>query len=125
MDLAGDRVAGMAELGGPGDESWQLVPLWVEQDEPPPVDVPQPLATFTEPIRMGDARAADLPGVYILTVENGVDTDLFEPFAERARQRGWQVVEMEGGHNPHWFQPEALTRVLIEAIHMMGNGARQ
>ncbi|MBD3852753.1 MAG: alpha/beta fold hydrolase, partial [Acidobacteria bacterium] len=48
--LFGDAVDTMATAGGGGAEPWQLVPLWVEEGKLPPVDVPQPLLTFTEPI---------------------------------------------------------------------------
>ncbi len=116
MDLAGDRIPMMAELGGPGDEPWQLVPLWVKEGKPPPVDVPQPLATFTEPIRLGNPDARRIPTTFILTTEAGEQTDAFDPFAARARSRGWTVAEMEGGHNPHWFQPEAFVEVLLEVV---------
>jgi pimeloyl-ACP methyl ester carboxylesterase len=116
MSLAGERVSQMARLEGPDGQRWKLVPMWVEEGEPPPVDVPQPLATFTEPIRLGNPDADRLPGAYILTVEAGADSDPFAPFAGRARMRGWSVVEMEGGHNPHWFQPEALSRILLNTI---------
>jgi hypothetical protein len=112
MDLAGDRVHRVARPD-PADDPWRLVPLWVEAGESPPVDVPQPLATFTEPIRLSNPDARSLPAVYILTIEAGADTDPFDFFAERARGRDWQVVEMAGGHNPHWFQPEALVEVLV------------
>ena len=116
MDLAGDRIPVMAELGGPGDEPWQLVPLWVKEGKPPPVDVPQPLATFTEPIRLANPEARRIPATFILTTEAGKQTDDFDPFAARARGRGWTVVEMEGGHNPQWFQPEAFVEVLLGVV---------
>ncbi len=116
MGLSGDRVPRMARLDGEGDEPWRLVPLWVKEGKPPPVDVPQPLATFTEPIRLINPDARRLPAAFILTTEAGKQSDDFDFFAARARSRGWNVVEMEGGHNPHWFQPEAFAEVLLEVI---------
>ena len=44
------------------------------------------------------------------------ETEVFDFFAKRARDRGWKVVEMEGGHNPQWFQPEAFVEVLVSAV---------
>ena len=114
--LFGDSIDAMATVGGDGAEPWQLVPLWVEEGEPPPVDVPQPLLTFTEPIVLGNPEAARLPAVYLLTVEAGKEADLFDVFADRARERGWEVVEMEGTHNPHWFQPENFVNVLLQTL---------
>lgn len=114
--LFGDAIDSMATAGGGGAEAWQLVPRWVEEGKLPPVDVPQPLLTFTEPIVLGNPVAAQLPAVFLLTVEAGKEVDDFDVFADRARRRGWQVVEMEGSHNPHWFQPEAFVKVFLDTL---------
>jgi pimeloyl-ACP methyl ester carboxylesterase len=114
--LFGDAVESMATAGGDGAEPWQLVPRWVEPGEKPPVDVPQPLRTFTEPIELSNLDAMRIPAAYILTVEAGKNTDDFDIFADRARDRGWRVVEMEGGHNPQWFQPAAFVDVLVSVV---------
>ena len=116
MDLAGDAIFSMAEPGAGGAPTWQLVPLWVKPGKLPPMDVPQSLLTFTEPIVLDNPAAANIPATFILTVEAGKDTDAFDFFADRARARNWQVVTMEGGHNPQWFQPEALVEVLLEVV---------
>ena len=107
--LFGDAIDTMATAGGGGAEPWQLVPRWVEEGKLPPVDVPQPLLTFTEPIVLGNPQAAQLPAVFLLTVEAGKEIADYDVFADRARDRGWEVVEMEGSHNPHWFQPRPLS----------------
>jgi pimeloyl-ACP methyl ester carboxylesterase len=114
--LFGDAVDTMATAGGGGAEPWQLVPRWVEEGEPPPVDVPQPILTFTEPIELANPDAAELPAAFLLTVEAGKEADDFDFFADRARSRGWEVTEMEGDHNPHWFQPEAFVDVLMRVV---------
>ena len=113
--LFGDAAEGMARQGE-GDEAWKLIPLWVEPGERPPVDVPQPLATFTQPIELGNPAATRLPASFILTHEAGEHNDDFAPFANRAGDRGWRVILMQGGHNPHWFQPEACVDNLLSAI---------
>ncbi len=117
--LFGDALDGMATAGGGGAEPWQLVPAWVEKGKPPPVDVPQPLLTFTEPIELDNPAATLIPSAFLLTVEPGIETDSFDVFAARARDRGWYVVEMEGGHNPHWFQPETFVGVLLELLRAL------
>ena len=117
VSLFGDAIDAMATAGGGGAEPWQLVPRWVEQGKPPPVDVPQPLLTFTEPIVLESSEAARLPAVFLLTVEAGKETDDFDVFADRARDRGWEVITMEGSHNPHWYQPENFVKVLLQAVH--------
>jgi pimeloyl-ACP methyl ester carboxylesterase len=114
--LFGEAIDTMATAGGGGAEPWQLVPLWVEAGEQPPVDVPQPILTFTEPIELNNPEAARLPAAFILTVERGKEVDDFDVFADRARDRGWEVIEMEGGHNPQWFQPEAFVDVLLQVV---------
>ena len=114
--LFGDAIDSMATAGGGGTEPWQLVPRWVEEGELPPVDVPQPLLTFTEPIVLENPEAALVPGVFLLTVEAGKEVDDFDAFADRARERGWEVVRMEGSHNPHWYQPEIFVEVFSRTV---------
>jgi pimeloyl-ACP methyl ester carboxylesterase len=116
LDLFGGGIDEIASIGGDGYEDWQVVPRWVEADAPPPVDVPHPLRSLTEPIRVQSPQARALPASFILTVEAGKDDDAFAVFAERARKRGWPVVVMEGDHNPHWFQPGRFVEVLIATI---------
>lgn len=116
QSLFGDALDSMATAGAGGAEPWQLVPRWVEEGELPPVDVPQPLLTFTEPIVLDNLEAAHLPAVFLLTIEAGKEVDDFDVFADRARDRGWQVVEMEGSHNPHWYQPEAFVKVFLDIL---------
>jgi pimeloyl-ACP methyl ester carboxylesterase len=114
--LFGGAIDTMVTAGAGGAEPWQLVPAWVEEGELPPVDVPQPVLTFTEPIVLDNPEAERLPATFLLTTEAGRDDDDFDVFADRARARGWQVVEMEGDHNPHWYQPEAFADVLLKSI---------
>jgi pimeloyl-ACP methyl ester carboxylesterase len=114
--LFGDAIDMMATAGGGGAEPWQLVPRWVAPGKLPPVDVPQPVRTFTEPIVLDNPEVARLPAVFLLTVEHGKEADDFDVFASRARARGWEVVTMEGGHNPEWFQPEAFVDVLLQVV---------
>jgi pimeloyl-ACP methyl ester carboxylesterase len=114
--LFGGAIDTMATAGADGAEPWQLVPQWVEPGELPPVDVPQPILTFTETIVLDNSDAAGLPAAFILTVEADNDTDDLDFFANRARERGWEVIEMEGGHNPQWFQPEVFVEVLLTIV---------
>jgi pimeloyl-ACP methyl ester carboxylesterase len=110
--LVGGRIA-----GADGEaQTWLVAPGWVEDGEPPPVDVPHPLKTLTDPIVLDNPEARAIPAVFLHTIEAGAQTDDFDVFAERARALGWPVVTMEGGHNPHWFQPERFVEVLLDAI---------
>lgn len=91
---------------------------WVKPDKPFPRDVPHPVKTLTDPIALAGVDSKKIPGVYILTVEKGhaPEEDDFAIFAQRARDRGWKVIQMEGDHNPYWFQPEKTAEVLDQAF---------
>jgi hypothetical protein len=91
-----------------------LVPLWVKPDQPLPHDVPQPLKTFSEAIVLKSEAAKKLPATYILTVEKGKEAkqDDFFSQSERARQRGWPVLQLTSDHNPQWSATEALVEML-------------
>lgn len=77
----------------------------------PPTDVPQPLKTFTEPIKTGNPLVTKIPTVYILMIKDGKGR-FEERGASRARARGWKIIQFEGGHYPMREQPEELVKVL-------------
>lgn len=118
----GENLLQLRKPGGPADfeklaKDGFIPPWWVRPGKPYPIDVPHPIKTFTDPIVLkNQAATAKIPGTYILTVDPGrqpVDDDFFAA-SERARARGWPVIIMEGDHNPHWRQPEALTKLILE-----------
>lgn len=117
LTARGDR-AGSLDLSKMTRDGF-LIPLWVRPDKPHPFDVPHPLKTFTDPVALKNPAAEKIPALYILTVDPGMkpEEDDFWPFAERARARGWPVVEMAGDHNPQWRQPAATVEVLAGALH--------
>jgi len=80
-----------------------------------PRDVPHPLKTFTDTLRLTNPAARRLPATYILTFERGKEPDSFQRFADRARDRGWKVVRLEADHVPERSAPVALMKVL-EAV---------
>lgn len=91
-----------------------LVPPWVKADQPYPKDVPHPLNTLTEPLSLKNAAAKKLPAVYILTVDPGKkpEEDGFFTSSQRAKQKGWKVLEMSADHNPQWSKVEELAQLL-------------
>jgi pimeloyl-ACP methyl ester carboxylesterase len=91
-----------------------LVPPWVKPDQPPPHDVPQSLKTFTDPIVLKNDAARKLPATYILTVEKGKEAkdDDFFAQSQRAKERGWSMLQLTADHNPQWSAPEALVEML-------------
>jgi pimeloyl-ACP methyl ester carboxylesterase len=91
-----------------------VVPRWVKPDQPPPHDVPQALKTFTDPIVLKNDAARKIPATYILTVEKGKEPkdDDFFPQSQRAKERGWTMLQLTSDHNPQWSAPEALAEML-------------
>ena len=114
----GDSVTNMMPGGGDfikqmtkGD---YIVPPWVKPDQPPPHDVPQALKTFTDTIALKSDAARKLPATYILTVEKGKeakDDDFFRQ-SQRAKERGWTMLQLTSDHNPQWSATEALVEML-------------
>ena len=115
-----DGESAMSLVGSGGDwlksmiKGDYIVPAWVKPDQPPPHDVPQPLKTFTEPIVLKNKAGLKLPATYILTVEAGKEAkdDDFWSQAQRAKERGWPVLQLTADHNAQWSAPEALVEML-------------
>lgn len=95
-----------------------VVPAWVKPDQPPPHDVPQALKTFTDPVTLKNEAARKLPATYILTVDKGKEAkdDDFFAQSQRAKERGWSMLQLTSDHNPQWSAPEALVEMLA-GIH--------
>ncbi|MDX6290284.1 MAG: hypothetical protein QOH42_2083 [Blastocatellia bacterium] len=119
-----DGESAMSLVGGGGDwlknmvKGDYIVPAWVKPDQPPPKDVPQPLKTFTETIVLKNQSGFKVPATYILTVEAGKEpkNDDFWSQSQRAKERGWRVLQLTADHNAQWSAPEALVEVLA-GIH--------
>jgi hypothetical protein len=92
-----------------------LIPAaWATAEQPLPKDVSHPLKTFTDTLHLRRARLARVPSTYILTAQQGREPDGFQPFADRARARGWAVHRMEADHVPNRSAPQELVRLLLE-----------
>lgn len=89
-----------------------IVPPWVTDVHAVPRDVPQPLHTFTDTLRLVNPAGRRIPGTYILTVEPGATTDAFQRYADRATARGWRVLRMAADHIPERSAPPALVELL-------------
>jgi hypothetical protein len=77
----------------------------------PPTDVPQPLKTFTEPLKIGNPLVKKIPTAFILMTKNGKsDTGTDKMGVSRARVRNWKVYTFEGGHYSMREQPENLVK---------------
>jgi pimeloyl-ACP methyl ester carboxylesterase len=118
--LPNDGESAMSFTGARGDwlkpmiQGGYIVPPWVKPDQPPPHDVPQSLKTFTEPISLKNKATLKLAATYILTVDAGKEprNDDFWLQAQRAKERGWPVLQLTADHNAQWSAPEALVEML-------------
>ncbi len=93
------------------------VPPWVPAGKLPPKDVPHPFKTLTDTLILKNDLRKKIPSAYILTVEKGTDAanDDFAGQGERAKKKGWPVLQLEADHNPQWSAPEALVNMLERA----------
>ena len=89
-----------------------IVPTWVEPGSVPPMDVPQPAKTFSDVISLENPLRERIPTTYILTVDPGATTDEFDPFAARAKAKGWTVERITSDHNAQRSAREELCRLL-------------
>lgn len=81
----------------------------------PPSDVPQPLQTFTEPLKIDNPLVKKIPSVFILMTKDGKSSPAHDKMGLlRARARKWRVFTFEGGHYSMREQPENLVKKLEE-----------
>jgi pimeloyl-ACP methyl ester carboxylesterase len=119
VPLDGESVADLAEgfmsrleASGATAGSDFVRPVWVEPGSPPPADVPHPLKTLTDPIRLGGPPGHDIPVSYIITRDSPGAADSFDPSLARAREFGWTIYELVADHNPQWSTPGELAALL-------------
>jgi pimeloyl-ACP methyl ester carboxylesterase len=77
----------------------------------PPTDVPQPLKTFTESIKISNPLVLKIPTAYILMTKDGKG-EFEQRGASKARARNWKILTLEGGHYAMRDQPEELVKQL-------------
>lgn len=73
---------------------------------------PHPWKTYTDPLRLTGA-AANIPGVF---VECTNWMRVFRTQADRARDLGWPVHELDTGHEAMVTAPKALTDLLLDLV---------
>lgn len=88
---------------------------WVESRR-----VPLPLRTLNEPLHLARGLA-DLPSTYIRCAQRdaliqALGTDPLTPFVEKARRRGFRMIELDAGHDAMICAPELTARALLEAL---------
>jgi pimeloyl-ACP methyl ester carboxylesterase len=74
------------------------------------------LRCFEERIHLPADRKASIPASYISCVAEGYPArPLFEPFARKARSSGWDVHEVNTGHDCHVERPGEVAKILLAA----------
>jgi pimeloyl-ACP methyl ester carboxylesterase len=115
--LTGGAAPGPPELGAP----WSVPPPVREYEDPAVAAraalrrVPQPLGTFTEPVRL--AVPLEERGLGLTYVRATADPDgaVFEPFARRARESpAWRYHEVATSHMVPENRPAELAAILRE-----------
>jgi pimeloyl-ACP methyl ester carboxylesterase len=78
--------------------------------------VPQPAATFEQPLRLRDPRGSMVSRTYVLCTE-GKEGQGLPGYVERARaDPAWRFVEFPADHGVHVTAPQQLTDMLVELI---------
>ena len=91
------------------------IPDWLDLEAEYPADVPHPLGTLVEPIRLS-GKGRTVASHYILTVDEGAspESDGFYKHYQRAKDFDWPVSTFISDHNPQWSHPEALVDKFLE-----------
>ena len=91
-----------------------LITPWVTEGELPPTDVPQSSKTWTDSISLKNPERLKISTTYILTVDKGADPKLdgSASQAERAKKKGWSMLQLEADHNAQWSAPNEFVKML-------------
>jgi pimeloyl-ACP methyl ester carboxylesterase len=89
----------------PHDRAWVFAKL-----------VPQPLATCTQPIRLGNPAAAAVPRVFVFCTEGKGDAGDDQTVARVRSAPGWQYRELAGNHLAPINAPQATAEVLLSLV---------
>lgn len=83
----------------------------------PPMDVPQPLGTFTEPLRLSNPAVTKIPTSFIVMTKDGKTNPGTDKMGiERARKKNWKIYKLEGGHYAMREQPDNLVKTLYKVL---------
>jgi pimeloyl-ACP methyl ester carboxylesterase len=75
------------------------------------------LHCFEEPLRLAENHKSHIPATFVSCVAEGYPArPFFEPFAKKARAFGWQVHEVNTGHDCHVEKPREIANVLLSAV---------
>jgi pimeloyl-ACP methyl ester carboxylesterase len=93
-------------LADPADRGWLLAKL-----------VPQPLASYTQPIRLQNPAAAAVPRTFVSFTEGKEQGDVFASTATRLRSApGWRYRELADNHLAPINAPQATADLLLSLV---------
>ncbi len=74
------------------------------------------LRCFEEPLHLPANRKRDIPATFLASVAEAYPArPLFAPYAAKARAAGWQVADLETGHDSHVERPVEVANILLAA----------
>lgn len=76
--------------------------------------VPQPLRTFSQPVRLTNPDAATIPRAYILCTLGREQDPVMGMIRQMSSDQGWELREIETGHWPMVSTPRAVADVLSD-----------
>jgi pimeloyl-ACP methyl ester carboxylesterase len=129
---AADRTAAEAAghpgfFGVPTGDFADLIRSWI----PDPADqawffsklTPHPIATYSQPLRLGNPRAAALPRAFILCTEGKAATDYLVRTATQLRSApGWRYRQLADTHDAPVNVPQETADVLLSLILPTADG---
>ncbi len=75
------------------------------------------LRCFEEPLHLPVNRKASIPAIFVAGIADGYPArPFFAPFAEKARASGWEVTELNAGHDCHIELPGEVANILLSAV---------
>jgi pimeloyl-ACP methyl ester carboxylesterase len=123
--LPAQERAGYEEAAKSKGQGW-LIPPPLPEPLPDDLDprvrwamlrmVPQPLATFAQPLRLSNPAGPKVPRAYVLCAQ-GKEDQTPPGYVQRARSDpGWRFVELAAGHSAHVTSPQELVYVLGQLV---------
>lgn len=116
--LEPEAVALVEEAAAAWGDGWKVPPTG-DGDER---EVPQPIKTFQERLRLANPTAAALPRAYVActgrdAIPSPVNASI-ERIARRVEEEGWPVVKLAAGHSAQREKPFETTHAILEAARL-------
>ncbi len=97
-------------------DGWRIPVDWPN----PMGDVPHPLLTMTQAIKLDVQKISRIPSQYWLFTDGcPKENDQLLNYFQRAQSRGYMTKHFKWGHNPHRDQVEAFARELKKYLETM------